>query len=589
MRKQRILAVSVSVCLAIAVLGLFSGSAAADGEYPVTNEGWTRLTTYPYNDAEAVWSPDGAQIAWRRMSSNNWNRAIWTMNADGSNETQLTFGSVQASPDYSPDGQKIAFWNYHDDSYTDIVVKDLSTGDETVVLGSGYNGAPRWSPDGSKILFDSSTHLNGTYHVYVMNADGSGVTQLTFDGWMNTRPDWSPDGAKIVFSSDRAGSSRAEIFHLYTMDADGSNVVQLVEGGAADWSPDGDFIAFSRSHAPHFEHIFVMRSDGTDVVQITDSTDGAEGGARWSSDGTKLLFHAEVDGNKDIYTVDVDLDAIYGSMLVASADNPEVYPGDPVDVALTIEDAHDLYAAQAKCGIDPSVLELQSAVFGDFFDPASRLVGTNEISPSLGIWSGAVSQQNPALPLSGDGLYATLTFEATGVGTTTIACDPLFSDRDGFTQTVSFTGTMVTVLPYATITGTVTYQGRLDHIGIDVLATGTVNQADTTDSNGDFVLGQLRAGTYDVKADASSYLPGCITTTLAAGDNVALPAARLLGGDLNDDEVINIGDATLLTANFGEMVPPADARADINADGMVNVQDLAILAGNYEVSGCQEW
>jgi hypothetical protein len=116
-----------------------------------------------------------------------------------------------------------------------------------------------------------------------------------------------------------------------------------------------------------------------------------------------------------------------------------------------------------------------------------------------------------------------------------------------------------------------------------------VIQTDTTGGNGDFVLGQLRAGTYVVKADMDSYLPNCVTTTLVAGDTVALPVTQLLGGDLNDDETINIGDATLLTANFNEPVPPADTRADINADGVVNVQDLAILAGNYEVAGCQGW
>jgi hypothetical protein len=86
-----------------------------------------------------------------------------------------------------------------------------------------------------------------------------------------------------------------------------------------------------------------------------------------------------------------------------------------------------------------------------------------------------------------------------------------------------------------------------------------------------------------------SYLPACTPVTLVAGDKVTLPTTRLLGGDLNDDGTINIGDATLLTANFGETVPPGNMQADINTDNVVNVQDLAILAGNYEKSGCQAW
>jgi hypothetical protein len=267
----------------------------------------------------------------------------------------------------------------------------------------------------------------------------------------------------------------------------------------------------------------------------------------------------------------------------------EIYPGDTVEVDLDITGAANLYAAQAECGVDPSVLEPQSAVFGSFFDPVNRLIAANEVSPTLGTWFGAISQQNPAGPLSGDGNLATITYQALAPGTTDILCNPLFSNRDGFTQTVSFTGASITVLPYATINGTATYQGRLDHTGIEIVATGPVTRTALTDAAGAFVLDELRAGSYNVIADTGSYLPVCITPTLAAGDALILSATQLAGGDLNDDVTINIGDATLLTANFNETVPPADARADINADGVINVQDLAILAGNYEISGCQPW
>ena len=221
--------------------------------------------------------------------------------------------------------------------------------------------------------------------------------------------------------------------------------------------------------------------------------------------------------------------------------------------------------------------------------PVNRLIAANEVSPTLGTWFGAISQQNPAGPLSGDGNLATITYQALAPGTTDILCNPLFSNRDGFTQTVSFTGASITVLPYATINGTATYQGRLDHTGIEIVATGPVTRTALTDAAGAFVLDELRAGSYNVIADTGSYLPVCITPTLAAGDALILSATQLAGGDLNDDVTINIGDATLLTANFNETVPPADARADINADGVINVQDLAILAGNYEISGCQPW
>jgi PKD repeat protein len=96
-------------------------------------------------------------------------------------------------------------------------------------------------------------------------------------------------------------SVKAEVFHIYLMDADGSNVVQLTEGGGPRWSPDGTLIAFVDQ-----SHIHVMREDSTGVIQITDSAE-SESHPAWSPDGTKLAFTATVAGNPDIYSLDLGL------------------------------------------------------------------------------------------------------------------------------------------------------------------------------------------------------------------------------------------------------------------------------------------
>jgi hypothetical protein len=275
--------------------------------------------------------------------------------------------------------------------------------------------------------------------------------------------------------------------------------------------------------------------------------------------------------------------------LVATTTGTELYAGGSISVALTIQNANNLYAAQATCHFTPTVLLPQSGVFGDFFDPDNRLIGANIVSPTVGTWTGAISQRSPALPLSGNGLFATVTYTATSPGTTTITCNPLLSDRDGLTQTVFFSGTNVTVLPFATISGTAEYQGRPIHAGITVTATGPVTRTAVTTDTGSFVLDQLKAGTYTVTADAASYLPNCITPTVTSGQVMTLTPTVLKGGDANDDRVINIGDASLVAANFGLTVPPGDPRADINGDGVVNIQDLAILGGNYGLAGCLNW
>jgi hypothetical protein len=271
--------------------------------------------------------------------------------------------------------------------------------------------------------------------------------------------------------------------------------------------------------------------------------------------------------------------------LVANNGNvAETYPGDPVSVDLNIQNAENLYAAQALCEVDPSVLELQDGGFGDFFDPTLRLIAANQTDTSTGEWLGAISQQNPAGPLSGNGLFATLNYIAAAPGMTNLTCEPLFSDRDGSSLPVSYGGTNITVLAFGVVNGSAHYQGRINHAGIDVTATGILTLSDTTDSAGSYSLDQLKAGTYDVKVDAALYLPACASDiVVTSGQTVTLDTATLLGGDLNDDEMINIGDVSRLGSAFGT----SDPGADINADGVVNVQDLAIIGGNYEVSGCQ--
>jgi len=266
----------------------------------------------------------------------------------------------------------------------------------------------------------------------------------------------------------------------------------------------------------------------------------------------------------------------------------ETYPGDPVSVDLNIQNAENLYAAQALCEADPSVLELQDGQFGDFFDPTLRLIAANQTDAAAGEWLGAISQQNPAGPLSGNGLLATISYVATASGTTSLTCEPLFSDRNGFSLPVSFASSDITVMPFAVASGMAKYQGHTDHTGITITASGPFMQTTATDSTGNFVL-DLKTGTYTVTASAPGYLTNSTTISVTSGQPITLSATTLKGGNVNGDNAINISDVTLVAANFGLTVPPADSRADINADGIVNVLDLAILGGNYGLSGTQGW
>ena len=74
---------------------------------------------------------------------------------------------------------------------------------------------PAWSPDGSRVAF-SSHHDRDDWEIYVMNADGTGLTRLTESVADDRSPGWSPDGLTIVFESDRDGD-----WEIYVIDVPG--------------------------------------------------------------------------------------------------------------------------------------------------------------------------------------------------------------------------------------------------------------------------------------------------------------------------------------------------------------------------------
>ena len=119
---------------------------------------------------------------------------------------------------------------------------------------------PSWSPDGTHLAMASRRHcaaggFPSCYgQIYVMNADGSGITQLTnipnVDAYA---PVWSPDGRRIAFTGDTLSpTSDFGVGGVYLMNADGTNVIALAGAAGVDafgpsWSPDGIRIGFSGS------------------------------------------------------------------------------------------------------------------------------------------------------------------------------------------------------------------------------------------------------------------------------------------------------------------------------------------------------
>ena len=101
-----------------------------------------------------------------------------------------------------------------------------------VLFAAGCSGGG----SGDRIAFTSDR--DGDYEIFVMNADGTDVRQLTDNSGMDGIPTWSPDGKRIAFDSEWDGGSQ-----IFVMNADGTNVHQLTNNDHRDWdpswSPDG--------------------------------------------------------------------------------------------------------------------------------------------------------------------------------------------------------------------------------------------------------------------------------------------------------------------------------------------------------------
>src|SRR5437667_117730 len=164
----------------------------------------TRLTNNPY-DISPKWSPDGTKIAFLR--SNGFQYDIYVMNADGSNQTRLTNNPYGYEPrDASRRGSRIAFHSTRDDpsgNNVEIYSMNADGSNQTRLTNNPrFDALPEWSPDGTRIVFKSLRDNNS--NIYVMNADGTGQTRLTnyTEGYDVVAPIFSPDGMRIMFSYD---------------------------------------------------------------------------------------------------------------------------------------------------------------------------------------------------------------------------------------------------------------------------------------------------------------------------------------------------------------------------------------------------
>jgi Tol biopolymer transport system component len=196
-----------------------------------------RLTATSGYDAEATVSPDGKTIVFTSMRDGDLD--LYAMNLDGTHVRRLTREvGYDGGGFFSPDSRRIVYRAHHPqtadevDEYRKMLAQNLvepsrleiyvmnadGTGVRQVTNNGASNFAPFFHPDGRRIIFASNVgDKTGPFHLYLINDDGTGLEQVTMEGSFNSFPMFAPDGKTLVWISNRNTQSRGE-FNVFLAD-----------------------------------------------------------------------------------------------------------------------------------------------------------------------------------------------------------------------------------------------------------------------------------------------------------------------------------------------------------------------------------
>ena len=280
----------------------------ADGGRP------TNLTSTPaINEESPIWSPDSSKILYLQYDAyGDFNPDVYVMNADGSQKTLLAVDATTAG--WSPDSTQILYAHLSAHKEFHIVHADGSQHIDIRDDDNVWYQSPMWSPDGSKIASKCDVRILDTYEerICVMNSDDSQRLSFSVKGTVESPPIWSPSGDKLAFQSqlpDRWG------FDIWVMNSDGSELTNITLDGDSYgydilWSPKGTKLLYGRRYdytdwdGP--VEIMVVNVDGTWKRRLTETPYPIYvGNPAWSPDGSKIIYVSGISGNREIYLLGI--------------------------------------------------------------------------------------------------------------------------------------------------------------------------------------------------------------------------------------------------------------------------------------------
>ena len=293
-----------------------------DGYYRVfvvnsDGTGLTQVTKDQRNYVHLSISGDGSKIAVASYVptapgsfSDQW---AYVINADGTGATPLlSRPSLSEAPQISDDGSKVALVSFVGSDFEVFVINSDGTGLKQLTDNTVSDFRPSISSDGSKIAFVSN------FDIYVINSDGTRLTQLTNTNTSATvsDPSISGDGSKVAFAYDEGpedidGDLVFPNSEIFVVNSDGTGLTQVTNNTLRETQPsinyDGSKITFASYMQGQNSEIFVVNSDGTGLQQLTQSAK-TDYYPSINGDGSKISFISfEGNVNGEIF-VSVDLD-----------------------------------------------------------------------------------------------------------------------------------------------------------------------------------------------------------------------------------------------------------------------------------------
>ncbi len=226
---------------------------------------------------------------------------VFVVSTNGGEPIRLTPNSFDKSPTkwpcWSPDGTRLAFlagWDV-------FMINNDGSQLTNLTNNSERDEEFSWSPDGATIAIKGDV----TSLRLVKLTDPDDAHELDMTDGIGEYLSWSPDGTKLLFHNKHEGE-----WHVWTMNVDGSGFQQLTEvkhNMRPVWSPDGSKIAFESTRDGSRE-IYVMNADGSGEARLTFSKDPDVTNIQpaWSPDGSRIAYVSDVDGDSELYVMNAD-------------------------------------------------------------------------------------------------------------------------------------------------------------------------------------------------------------------------------------------------------------------------------------------